>query len=79
MVRALARATVEGVELLWAIPPVALATGAVLLIVRLREMAEAADELNDQLRRLGEVRTAVDRVRSETAVTRSRARSLRRP
>lgn len=66
-------------ELLWAIPPVALAVAAVLLIVRLRQAAEAADELNDQLRRLGEVRTAVDRVRSETAITRSTARSLRRP
>jgi uncharacterized membrane-anchored protein YhcB (DUF1043 family) len=52
--------------LLWTVPALAAVVGAVLVIVQMRLAAEAATELGDALRRVDEVRTAVERVRRET-------------
>jgi hypothetical protein len=65
-------------SLLWAVPPVAFALGALLALVQLRGIAEAATELQLELRRFSEVQVAVSEVRSATADARATARSLRR-
>jgi hypothetical protein len=62
-------------SLIWAIPPVALAAGAVLVLLQLRAMVGAADDLTGQLHRLAEVRVAVAEVRAESAAIRSTHRS----
>ena len=64
-------------DLLWAIPPVALAAGAALLLAQLRGFAEAAADVQLELRRLSEVQVAVAEVRSASAAARATARSLR--
>lgn len=58
-------------SLLWTIPPVATAVAAVLVLLQLRAMADAADDLTGQLRRFDEVRVAVAAVRAESAAARS--------
>jgi hypothetical protein len=65
-------------SLLWAVPPVAFALGAVLALVQLRGIAEAAADLQVELHRFSEVQVAVSEVRSATADARATARSLRR-
>lgn len=57
-------------SLLWTIPPVATAVAAVLVLLQLRAMADAADDLTGQLRRFDEVRVAVAAVRAESAAAR---------
>lgn len=65
-------------ELLWAMPPMALALGAALALVQLRGIAEAAADLQVELHRLSEVQLAVAEVRSASAEARAAARGLRR-
>ena len=62
---------------LWAIPPVAVAAATLLLLLQLRSIGEATDDLAVQLRRLDEVRLAVADVRAESAATREHLRRLR--
>lgn len=64
-------------SLLWAIPPVAVAAAPLLLLLQLRSIGEATDDLAVQLRRLDEVRLAVADVRAESAATREHLRRLR--
>jgi hypothetical protein len=64
-------------SLLWAVPPVAVATAVVILLIQLRSMADAASDLSVQLHRLDEVRVAVAEVRAESAATRQALRQLR--
>lgn len=64
-------------SLLWAIPPVAVAAATLLLLLQLRSIGEATDDLAVQLRRLDEVRLAVADVRAESAATREHLRRLR--
>jgi hypothetical protein len=64
-------------SLLWALPPVAVALATLLLLVQLRAMTEATDDVVLQLRRLDEVRVAVADVRAQQAATRSQLRRLR--
>ncbi len=64
--------------LLWAVAPLVAAGGALVVLVQLREMAEAAADLQGELRRLGELRRAVVEVRSASADARSTARGLQR-
>ena len=64
-------------SLLWAVPPVAVATAVVILLMQLRSMADAASALSVQLHRLDEVRVAVAEVRAESAATRQALRQLR--
>jgi hypothetical protein len=65
-------------SLLWAVPPVAIAAGALLALLQLRGIAEAAADLQVELRRFSEVQLSVSEVRSATADARATARSLRR-
>jgi uncharacterized membrane-anchored protein YhcB (DUF1043 family) len=51
--------------LLWTVPALAAVIGAVLVIVQMRLATDAATELGEALRRVDEVRTAVERVRRE--------------
>lgn len=64
-------------SLLWAIPPVAVAAATLLLLLQLRAIADATDDLTLQLRRLDEVRVAVAAVRAESAASREHLRRLR--
>jgi uncharacterized membrane protein len=64
-------------SLLWTVPPIAVAVAAVILLVQLRSMAEAAADLGVQLRRIDEVRVAVAAVRAESAATRAAVDRLR--
>jgi hypothetical protein len=64
--------------LLWAVPPVAFALGAVLALVQLRGIAEAAADLLVELLRFREVQVAVTEVRTATADARATARGLHR-
>lgn len=64
-------------SLLWAVPPVAVAAAIVILIMKLRDIAEATAALQAQLRRLDEVRVAVASVRAESARTRASLNALR--
>lgn len=63
-------------SLLWAVPPVAVALAAVLVLQQLREITDATADLSAQLHRLDEVRTAVAAVRAESAETRVRLQRL---
>lgn len=65
-------------SLLWAVPPVAVAVATVMALVQLRGIAEAAVDLQVELRRFGEVQVAVAEVRSASAAARATARGLRR-
>lgn len=65
-------------SLLWAVPPVAVAIAAVLALVQLRGIAEAAADLQVELRRFSEVQLAVAGVRSASADARATARGLGR-
>jgi hypothetical protein len=65
-------------SLLWAVPPVAVAVGAMLALVQLRGIAEAAADLQVELQRFSEVRVAVAEVRSASAEARSSLQGLRR-
>lgn len=64
-------------SLLWAIPPIAVAVAAVLVLQQLRDVADATAEVSLQLRRLDEVRVAVAAVRAESAQTRSTMHAVR--
>jgi low affinity Fe/Cu permease len=64
-------------SLLWAVPPVAVAAAVVIVLLQLRDIAEATADLNAQLRRLDEVRLTVATVRAESAEARASLRSLR--
>jgi uncharacterized membrane protein (DUF2068 family) len=64
--------------LVWAVPPVAFALGAVLALVQLRGIAEAAGDLQVELLRFSEVQVAVAEVRTATADARATARGMRR-
>lgn len=63
-------------SLLWAIPPVAVVAIGVLVLMALRNITSATEDLNLQLRRLDEVRVAVATVRQESARTRAALQSL---
>lgn len=65
-------------SLLWAVTPVVAAGGALMALVQLRGMADAAADLQGELRRCAEVRLAVAEVRSASADARATARGLRR-
>jgi hypothetical protein len=65
-------------ELLWAVPPVAVACGTLFALVQLRGLAEAAADLQVELHRFTEVRVAVAEVRSQAAEARASARGLHR-
>jgi hypothetical protein len=65
-------------SLFWAVPPVAFAMGALLALVQLRGIAEAAADLQIELQRFSEVQVAVSQVRTATADARATARGLRR-
>lgn len=64
--------------LLWAVPPVAMALAAVLVLLHLRRITRSAAALRAELRRLAEVHEAVDEVRASIVDAQRRARSLRR-
>ena len=65
-------------SLLWAVPPVAVAIGAVMALVLLRGMAEAVADLQVELQRFSEVRVAVTEVRTASAEARTSLQGLRR-
>ena len=64
-------------SLLWAVPPVAIAAAVAIVLVQLRDIAEATSDLGAQLRRLDEVHVAVATVRAETAEARAALQHLR--
>jgi hypothetical protein len=64
-------------SLLWAVPPVAIAAAVAIVLVQLRDMAEATSDLAAQLRRLDEVQVAVATVRAESAEARASLHALR--
>lgn len=64
-------------SLLWAVPPVAMVLGVVLVLTQLREITDAADGIGAELRRLDEVRVAVEAVRAESAEARASLHRLR--
>lgn len=65
-------------HLLWAVPPVAFVLGALLALLQLRRITEAATDLQVELQRFSEVRLAVAEVRAATADARATTRRLRR-
>jgi hypothetical protein len=65
-------------ELLWAVPPVAIAVGTALALVHLSGIAEATADLRMELHRLSEVRVAVAETRSAAAAARATARGIHR-
>ena len=64
-------------DVLWAIPPVALILGAALVLAQLRGFAVAFADVQVELRRLSEVQVAVAEVRSASAAARATARHPR--
>jgi hypothetical protein len=58
-------------SMLWAIPPVAVVVGMVIVIVGLRAIGTVTTELQRQLVQLAEVRTAVARLRDEQMLART--------
>jgi hypothetical protein len=62
-------------DLLWAVPPIALAVGAAVAIVQLHGIAEAAADLQRGLQRFSEVHGAVAEVRSSSAAARAGTRT----
>lgn len=65
-------------SLLWAVPPVAVAFGALLVLIQVRGIAEAAVDLQLELQRFSEVRVAVAEVRHASAEARASLQGLRR-
>jgi cytochrome c-type biogenesis protein CcmH/NrfF len=65
-------------SLLWTIPVLAIAAGAILVLLQLRATTQAAIELQASLGRVREVQLAVAEVRAETARLRDTASGLRR-
>lgn len=61
-------------SLIWTVPPILTAIAGVLVLLQLRDMADAADDLTGQLRRIDEVRVAVAAVRAESAAARATLR-----
>lgn len=61
-------------SLIWTIPPIATAIAGVLVLLQLRDMTDAADDVTRQLRRLDEVRVAVAAVRAESSAARTTLR-----
>lgn len=61
-------------SLIWTVPPIVTAIAGVLVLLQLRDMADAADDLTGQLRRIDEVRVAVAAVRAESAAARATIR-----
>jgi hypothetical protein len=55
-------------SLLWAVPALAAVAGGIVLLVGLRSLQTAAEELGDELGALEELRAAVRRVQAETGV-----------
>ena len=66
-------------ELLWTIPAIALVVAAVVLLVQLRDTADAAADLQASIQRIHEVRTAVADARAEAGRLQVTASTLRRP
>jgi hypothetical protein len=66
------------VSLIWAVPVVAAMAGFGLLVIGLRALGAAADDLRMQLERLGEVRLAVADLRDQSAATRAGLQRARR-
>jgi hypothetical protein len=64
-------------SLLWAVPPVAVAVAAVITLLQLRPMMDAAADLRAELHRIGEVQGAVAQVRAASAETRAAVDALR--
>jgi hypothetical protein len=64
-------------SLLWAVPPVTIVAAAAIVLVQLRDIAEATSDLGVQLRRFDEVQVAVATVRAESAEARASLQSLR--
>lgn len=64
-------------SLLWAVPPVAVAAAVVIVLALLRDIAAETGALADQLRRLDEVRVAVNGVRADAAQARASLNGLR--
>ena len=58
-------------EALWAVPPVLLAMGAAVALIQLRGIAEAAADLQLELRRFSQVQVEVAEVRSASAAARA--------
>jgi len=65
-------------SVLWAIPPVAVAIGAIMALVQLRGIAEAAADLQVELQRFSQVRGAVTEARTASAEARNSLQGLRR-
>jgi cytochrome c-type biogenesis protein CcmH/NrfF len=65
-------------SLLWTIPVLAVAAGAILILLQLRATTEAAADLQASLGRVREVQLAVAEVRAETARLSDTASRLRR-
>lgn len=65
-------------SLLWAVPPVAVATAVVIVLVQLRHLGTAAADLRVELQRVTEVRTAVLELRASTTEVRTSIHGLRR-
>ena len=71
-------------SILWVLPLIFLAAGAVLMMVALRKSSEVAIELRDECARLEELRTALVDLRADAEDTRNsvdriRSRGFRRP
>jgi hypothetical protein len=64
-------------SLLWAVPPVAIAAAVAIVLVQLRDIADATSDLGAQLRRLDEVQVAVATVRAQSAEARASLQHLR--
>jgi uncharacterized membrane-anchored protein YhcB (DUF1043 family) len=64
-------------SVLWTIPVLAVVIGTALVIQQLRFTSGAAAELTDSLRRLHEVRAAVDEVRRQGGICGQTAAQVR--
>jgi hypothetical protein len=64
-------------SLLWAIPPVAVVVGMVVVVIGLRAIGSIATEVQQQLVQLAEVRAAVARVRDEQMTTQTTLERIR--
>lgn len=65
-------------SLLWAVPPVAVAAAAAIVLLQIRHLGVAAADLRVELHRLSEVRAAVLELQSASAEVRTSYRGLRR-
>jgi len=64
------------VSVLWVVPLLFVAVGALLLVVVVRQTADAAAELHGECARLDELRTALVALRGDAALTRSKLEHL---